>query len=420
MPGFMKTHPDTGHSVHENETQAGINLLHSLASRRAVRTPLNWPIGVLVFMVLVSLWATFDIRFSLPKIIGLLLGVAVFYATVGYAANTERLLQTVALFFSIGTGIAGLGLVGTNWLYKNPLLSQIVGRLPQWIRGLPGAPGGFHPNEVAGVLLWFVPAQIALLIWLWRRGHVRGRNGTALVVSTFLTTVTLVLTQSRSGWLGLAAGLAMMGACEDRRMRVGLALFAVVALAIVGVRGPSWVGTVLFGDAASEVVGTLNWGFRVQVWRAALWGIHDFPFTGMGLGTFRRVARVLYPLAVPPMYDIAHAHNGFLQAGLDFGVPGLVAYSALWLLAAWLVVSALRQLASRPQAGCRHEVTETFDSSGLRALAVGLGGSLVGSLAYNLTDTVALGAKPGLAWWMMLGLIVSAYRLAVSCQVGEQ
>jgi putative inorganic carbon (HCO3(-)) transporter len=217
-----------------------------------------------------------------------------------------------------------------------------------------------------------------------------------------LTTATLIFTQSRSGWLGLAFGLTAMGSWVDKRVRIGLVLALLAALGMVGAQGPSWVGAVWFGEATSEVVGTLNWSFRLQVWRAALWGIRDFPFTGMGLGAFRRVAQVLYPLAVPLTYDIAHAHNGFLQAGVDFGLPGLVAYTSIWLLAARLIISSLRR-----------------SKDWLRALAIGLGGCLVSSLVYNLTDTVALGAKPGPAWWMMLGLIVSTFRLIGVCQTEE-
>ena len=138
------------------------------------------------------------------------------------------------------------------------------------------------------------------------------------------------------------------------------------------------------------------------MWRAALWGVQDFPFTGMGMGAFRHVAPALYPLAVPPAYDIAHAHNGFLQAGVDFGLPGLVAYTSIWLLAARLIISSLRR-----------------SEGWLQALALGLGGCLVSSVIYNLTDTVALGAKPGPAWWMMLALIVSTHRLVVGCQTEQ-
>ena len=35
---------------------------------------------------------------------------------------------------------------------------------------------------------------------------------------------------------------------------------------------------------------------------------------------------------------------------------------------------------------------------------------------YNLTDTVALGARPGPAWWMMLALIVTTFQLTNGCE----
>jgi hypothetical protein len=42
----------------------------------------------------------------------------------------------------------------------------------------------------------------------------------------------------------------------------------------------------------------------------------------------------------------------------------------------------------------------------LRALALGLLGAMAGSFGYGLTDTVALGARPGFIWWLMLALAV--------------
>jgi putative inorganic carbon (HCO3(-)) transporter len=391
----MNPAPRVRDSISEDKAGETANPIRALASRLVVGTPLDWAIGLLVLMIPLSLWAAFDVRFSLPKAIGLLLGVAAFYVTVAYIDDVKHLIHALVLHFSIGTSVAALALGGTRWLYKTPILSDIVRYLPQWVRGLPGAIEGFHPNEVAGVLLWFVPAQIALLVWSWQQGRLKTWGGIAFVFSSALTTLTLILTQSRGGWLGLVVGLALMGARVDRRVRIGVLLLSAALLAIVGIRGPAWVGTVLFGPATSEVLGTLHWEFRVKVWRVALWGIRDFPFTGMGLGTFRRVARVLYPLDIPLTYDIAHAHNGFLQAGVDLGIPGLVAYTSIWLSAAWLVISSLRRA-----------------RGWLRALTLGLGGSLASYFVYNLLDTVALGAKPGPAWWMMLGLIVGVFRLA--------
>ena len=36
---------------------------------------------------------------------------------------------------------------------------------------------------------------------------------------------------------------------------------------------------------------------------------------------------------------------------------------------------------------------------------IGLGGGLLAHLIYGMTDAVALGAKPGVLFWMLLGLI---------------
>lgn len=82
--------------------------------------------------------------------------------------------------------------------------------------------------------------------------------------------------------------------------------------------------------AATGGAATLT-NFRVEIWQNALAGIQDFPVTGLGLGVFRKVVFLLYPIQIAPTYDIAHAHN-FLDSVLDFGLPGLVALLAIYLL----------------------------------------------------------------------------------------
>ena len=63
-----------------------------------------------------------------------------------------------------------------------------------------------------------------------------------------------------------------MGACVDRRVRIGLVLLSMGALAVLGMRGPTQVGVLLLGEATPEALGTLNWGLCIQEWRVALWG----------------------------------------------------------------------------------------------------------------------------------------------------
>jgi hypothetical protein len=99
----------------------------------------------------------------------------------------------------------------------------------------------------------------------------------------------------------------------------------------------------------------------------------------MGMNTFRRNVFVLYPLfLVGPDFDIAHAHNEFLQAALDLGLPGLIAFLTLHIGAFWILFKIWR-LAHTPQSW--------------RLLVLGLGG-VFAYMIYSLTDAAALGAKP--------------------------
>ena len=364
------------------------------------RTPLDGPVALLSAMALVSLGVTPVPELTLPRVLALVWGIAVFYAVVSHAQGERALLAAAGLYLVFGAAVAGAGILGTSWLYKLPLLEDVVRRLPTILQGLPGAEAGFHPNQVAGTLAWFVPLQVALLaFWLagkWDAGYTHLAGG-LLVGSTGLTVCTLVLTQSRGGWIGTAVALVAMFSLVGRRSRLivgGLVLAALVAVALVG---PARVAATLSDDAVWESAGGLNLSFRLEMWRTAIWGIADFPFTGMGLGAFRRVALLLYPMNIDPDYAFGHAHNHLLHTGVELGIPGLVAYLAMWLLAAWLLTESYRRTK-----GWR------------RALAVGAAGGLIAYFVYGITDAVALGAKPGVLFWYLLGIVVALHGMIVA------
>jgi len=141
------------------------------------------------------------------------------------------------------------------------------------------------------------------------------------------------------------------------------------------------------------MVSTVTLEERMEIWNRALYAIQDFAFTGCGLGTFRRVVWVLYPpLLISPNFDFGHAHNVFLQVALDLGLPGLVAYLGLTATALWIGWQIARS------ANCSH-----------RWLGLGIVGALVAFHVYGLTDAIALGARPGLAFWILLALVAALW-----------
>ena len=396
-----------------------------------VSTPLNGTLLLLSIMVLVSTWATYDIAFSLPKISGMVLGFGVFFALARAAQRPKGWMLSLIVFLGLGLGVAVLGLVGTHWFAtKLSFLNPITERVPNLISGLQGAESGFHPNEIAGALTWVLPVLMVLSLSPSLRV---GSGGWGVMVLLWLTTLfvatVFVLTQSRGGYIGLAlTGVILLCIALPPRFRWALLGLIVIAGLILGV--------VLSKD---ELVNTRDWIIgsglttenalslntlegRVEIWSRAIYGLQDFPFTGMGMNTFREVVHVLYPLfLVAPDVDLGHAHNEFLQVGLDLGIPGLIAFIALYLGALLMLFRLWRALPPNPQSLTPNSPTTTrhwqpTTGNLQRAAVLGLGGGLLAHLIYGLTDAVAMGAKPGVLFWMLLGLVAGLHRQICSCE----
>jgi putative inorganic carbon (HCO3(-)) transporter len=383
---------------------AGIAVVSGLwIARRAAagwflpRTPLDWPIALMMAMLPVSLLVSFDIGFSLGRAALLVYGVALYYAFVDWLrARDGRLRAGVYAYLSAGGALALLALVGTDWQEKAPLLGDIVQFLPQVAGGLSRDRTGFHPNIVAGALLWVVVPLVALVGARGISTMARWALGALLA----LTGGTMLLTQSRGALVGLVAGLALLGWLAWPRVRPVLAAavaIILVAAAVMAAAGPGQVlGRLL--DRAGTTLGPLaqadNMVVRADAWHSAVQAISDRPLTGIGMDTFRRLIRTQYPApSIPDTYDIGHAHNQFLQAALDLGLPGLVGFLALWIVAAALAVKSYR----------------AAPDGWTRALAAGIGAALLATFVHGLTDTIALVSKPGVFFWGILALDVGLW-----------
>ena len=379
-----------------------------------------------MLMVLVSLYATYSIEISLPKIAGMVLGVGFFFAFVLSVKSEKGIQWPLLLFVMTGFGISGVGLLGLQQFQKIGFLQPLIDRLPVALTNLPGAEGGFHPNEVAGAILWFLPLMMSLSWWLFgkRKRILQSDNEgkyfiillTSILILLFVFIVFL-LAQSRSAFLAFLITFCLfltISLPKQWRLIGGFALILLASLFGWYSWQQGWIQrlyevTTSGGTTASVV--TLNG--RVEIWSRALYAIQDFPFTGMGMNTFRKIMPILYPLfTVAPEVDIGHAHNEFLQAALDLGIPGLIAFMAIYFV-------AFSMLLQTWQKAGRHSFTRSargldlvlLSSSGIKALVTGISASLLAHALYGLTDAVALGAKPGILFWMLLGLAAGLHAL---------
>lgn len=363
------------------------------------RTPLNGAILLMALALLVSLYATFDMALSFSKIAGVVLGMSLFFTAVFYIRNHRHGLGYVtAATLLAGVGMVIIGAAGTRWTGLLAPLNQMQHFLPFPVSDLPGTSGGVNANQLAGVIAWVAPLALGLLLGLlpmvrrapgvWRKLLWLAALGVLAGIMTLCVPL-LLATQSRGGWAAFALALLLMLLLVGKWGRV-LAATAVVLLVafLLGAGIDTQIIQRLMGESSAN----FGLGGRLEIWSRAIYALQDFPITGVSMNGFRRVVPILYPLfLVSPDTDIAHAHNHLLQAGLDLGIPGLIAYLALWLLSGWLVWQGWRQASS----------------AAARGLAIGLAGALAGGWFFGVLDAIALGARPGFLWWLLLALVVA-------------
>ena len=301
---------------------AGVWLARRLATGRwTMSTPLDVPWVLVLLMGVVALYPSVDPGLSRPAFIKLVLEAALFYQIAnGVRGSVRGLWVTTGLLLAIGIGLAGLGVVNTSWnTSKLFVLPEVYAHLPRLLPWLN--PTGFHPNIVGGSLAMILPVTGALLVW----GH--GWLSRRLLVPLVLGFgFVFILSQSRGALLGAVVAVAVVIVLWKPRWGGFVALLGAVSLVVV------WrvVGIATVADflLASEISSSAQG--RLELWSRAIYMMQDFSYTGIGIGTFGRVAPILYPFfLIGPDTYVPHVHNLYLQAGVELGLPGLVAFMAL-------------------------------------------------------------------------------------------
>jgi putative inorganic carbon (HCO3(-)) transporter len=361
-------------------------------------TPYNISLLFLGSSLLISLFAVFDLTLSLPKIGGLVFGIALYFAAVEQCRQRENGLWLVlALVIAAGIAMAVAALPFSRWPEPVQFLNAAGEYLPQRFSRLPGAADGIiNLNELAGVLTWIVPLLGAVTFGyghgLWQSEHLTHRLSVILLLLAFLFTFFVLLASgSRGGIASVFIALLLILAINYNWGRWLLLAGIIGVIAVVLLYGQDQLLTSP-SDAAQE----LGFQARMQIWSRGLDAVAEFPLTGVSMNGFRVLVRAYYPLTmISPATDIGHAHNHLLQAALDLGIPGLIAYSSIWIISAGLLWDGLRR--------------ESPAASSYRPLLTGLSGSLAAFWIFGIVDAIALGARPGFIWWLLIALISSAY-----------
>ncbi|MFQ5614032.1 MAG: O-antigen ligase family protein [Anaerolineae bacterium] len=354
-------------------------------NRFSLRTPADWPLAALALLVPVTLWATPLPDVTRPAILRLLTGLALFYAIVNWATSPTRLRSLLAGAVGSGLVLALSAPFSVEWPtgQKLPLVPEILSqRLTLLVTDT------INPNVMAGTLVVLLPCGLALLLFTSRQMRWPARLLLAVAVLSIVGVLTLA--QSRGSLFALGITLIVLALLRWRWGWLLLLVSAITGAIVVRALGVSATLDILTTDIASG--GVAN---RLEIWSRALSMIQDFPFTGVGMGTFQPVAGLLYPFFLAPA-GVPHAHNLFLQVAVDLGLPGLAAWTAILMLvffAAWQVYRRGRDAGDGWMMG----------------LGAGLLGSQVALVTHGLVDAVTWGTRPAVIVWALWGLALAGW-----------
>lgn len=327
------------------------------------RTPVTFAGWAWFAALLLAALTAYDRSASLPRISKGLMPILVSLAAF-HAADQRRGERALAAFLVASALVAAIGL--GLWVQHGASFASRA-------RGLSG-----HYMTFAGQLLLEVP--VALGVAMLTRSP-RWRVGASL--TALLGVAALVVTFTRSAWIGLfVAGAVLLGAVAP----VGL-----VALAALAVAAYLFAPGTFRDRIHSAFDPSHPWNReRVHMWDAGLRMFRDHPLTGVGLQDMHELYdRYRSPDSVE---RAGHLHNAFVQIAASMGAVGLAAFAWLYTALVWTAASGLKPL-----------LTQRGLAAGLKlGVLAALAGFLVaGCFEWNFGDEellYPLYLLVGLAW----------------------
>ena len=281
-----------------------------LATRKIEIRAAEASVLALVAAVVVSGLSAEDKAYWLHEVVFWTGAAVLFYASVRALADPPAVRRFVLALAAVGVFAAVLAVVE----YFRERGDQIVqqGGAVVWERSQ--ATLG-HPGALAGFLVLCLFPVLGLV------AVTRGVRRAALAVAALALVVGIVTTYTRTAWVVVAVGCAIL-AIERRLRRPIAAAAAAAALAAVTLGGG--LLTRLSSIASGDLWNRVEW--LGELWSRAARDVAERPLTGPGS---------VHELAVLGDMPVgaAHPHNLLLGLAVDFGVIAPVAFAALAFLA---------------------------------------------------------------------------------------
>lgn len=326
------------------------------------RTPLDEPLAWLLGITVLSTAAGLDPSRSAVRLVGMWI-VMIYYFTVWYAGEERRLRVLIHLLCATGSAVAVFAVVqhftGFSPFTSNPL--RTITFPGGMVRHL--AQGTFsHHQTFANV--YFQIFCLAFSLFLASRGR---KARLLWLASSLLLGAALFFSYTRGIWLACLVAILFMAYCRSSRALAGTLAFLLLVVAFLFLVPTS------FSQRAQSIFSLRGNLDRILIWETSWTILRDHPLTGIGMGNYARLHEEFFREGLQIDVNRSHAHNTYLQLGIERGVFGLVAFGWLWygVLRRGLAVIL------------RHRGREDFRTGAVRGAVAGVLGFLLDGMFEN-------------------------------------
>ena len=293
---------------------------------------------------------------------------AFFFVLVNHIAGEKRAITLSQVLIAAGTLMAVSG------------LAQSIAYGPEFrVKGTMSIYMTF-----AGVLVLIALLALAQLLFTPPSWVSYG-----LALSVVLLTASLVMTQTRGAWIGLAAGVALMLGFRQKRLLLTLPVAALMIFLVSPEAVRERIRSIIDPQDLTARERLYMWSSGAQIFR-------DHPWTGVGIHGVKRVYTTYkHPNALRDQRG--HLHNNFIQIAAERGLIGLGCWLWIWGAFYWQAGQIYRAL--RPGARQARALV-------VASLASVTGFLVAGIFEYNFGDSEVimliyfLMALPYVAWGM--------------------
>jgi O-antigen ligase len=262
--------------------------------------------GLGIVQVVTSFFARYDSAIALDWAISMV-KIAVYCFLMTRLIDSEKKLT---LFLVLNLVVVGfLSIWGIEQHFRgNPRLEDMAG-------------GQFNEgNSMAALWVLAIPFFWAMAL----KGRVMLRLIGAVMSGALVASI--VFTQSRAGFLGLAVAFFVLFIGVSLRAKIWVCLIGLVLYGIFNLASLSTVG---YEKRIKEMTVREQAGGRFEVWKASMAAFKDYPVSGVGAQNFQYLAKIYYSkLKLPLTFkERADVHNTPLLILVEGGIFAFFFYS---------------------------------------------------------------------------------------------